>query len=330
MIANSRVNSALRATTGNRKMNRRHVLKTAASTAVGAGLLVSGATEAASEQATSARARPRSGDFVEAADGTKLAYTDWGSGRPIVFVHAWALPSQMWDYQRGPLSQQGLRCIAYDRRGHGRSSVPNRGYDCDTLADDLSALLTQLDLSDVTLVGHSFGGGEIVRYLTRHGSSRIAKVALVAPAATPFVMKTADNPHGIPAEKLEFFRTKILQEDFPKWLEDGKKAFFVADTSPSLQEWVMQLMLTTPLRVAIECNRVMTSTDFRAELPKISVPVLIVHGDKDASAPIDLTGRPTAKLIPNAQLKVYEGAPHGLFLTHKDRLNADLLGFIKG
>ena len=278
----------------------------------------------------SARARPRSGDFVEAADGTKLAYTDWGSGRPIVFVHAWALPSPMWDYQRGPLSQQGLRCVAYDRRGHGRSSVPNRGYDCDTLADDLSALLTQLDLSDVTLVGHSFGGSEIVRYLTRYGSGRIAKVALVAPVATPFVMKTADNPNGIPAEKLEFFRTKILQEDFPKWLEDGKKAFFVADTSPSLQEWVMQLMLTTPLRVAIECNRVMTSTDFRAELPKISVPVLIVHGDKDASAPIDLTGRPTAALIPNAQLKVYEGAPHGLFLTHKDRLNADLLGFIKG
>ena len=205
-----------------------------------------GATEAASEQAISARTRPRSGDFVEAADGTKLAYTDWGSGRPIVFVHAWALPSPMWDYQRGPLSQQGLRCIAYDRRGHGRSSVPNRGYDCDTLADDLSALLTQLDLSDVTLVGHSFGGSEIVRYLTRYGSGRIAKVALVAPVATPFVMKTADNPNGIPAEKLEFFRTKILQEDFPKWLEDGKKAFFVADTSPSLQEWVMQLMLTTP------------------------------------------------------------------------------------
>jgi non-heme chloroperoxidase len=311
-------------------MNRRHLLKSAASASFGAGVLVSGATETTSAQPASSRARPRGGDFVEAADGTRLAYTDWGGGRPIVFVHAWALPSAMWDYQRGPLSEQGLRCIAYDRRGHGRSSVPNGGYDCDTLADDLSALLTRLDLSDVTLVGHSFGGGEIVRYLTRHGSSRIAKVALVAPAATPFVMKTADNPNGIAAEKLEFFRTKVLQQDFPKWLEDGKKAFFVADTSLSLQDWVMGLMLTTPLRVAIECNRVMTSTDFRQELQKISVPVLIVHGDKDASAPIDLTGRPTAALIPNAQLKVYEGAPHGLFLTHKERLNTDLLGFIKG
>ena len=259
-----------------------------------------------------------------------LYYEDHGSGRPVVLIHGWPLSGASWERQVAALLPEGYRVVTYDRRGFGQSSKPTKGYDYDTLADDLSALLTQLDLSDVTLVGHSFGGGEIVRYLTRHGSSRVAKVALVAPAATPFVMKTADNPNGIPAEKLEFFRTKILQEDFPKWLEDGKKAIFVADTSPSLQDWVMRLMLTTPLRVAIECNRVMTSTDFRAELPKISVPVLIVHGDKDASAPIDLTGRPTAALIPNAQLKVYEGAPHGLFLTHKDRLNADLLGFIKG
>jgi non-heme chloroperoxidase len=205
--------------------------------------------------------------------------------------------------------------------------VPKRGYDCDSLADDLATLLNELDLNEVTLVGYSFGGGEIVRYLTRYGKSRIAKIALIAPAATPFVMKTSDNPNGVPAEKLELFRATI-QQDFPKWLQDGKKAFFVADTSPSLQDWVMQLMLTTPLRVAIECNRIMTSTDFRAELPRISVPALIVHGDKDASAPIDLTGRPTAALIPKAQFKVYEGAPHGLFLTHGDRLNADLLGFI--
>jgi len=223
-----------------------------------------------------------------------------------------------------------LRCIAYDRRGHGRSSKPNFGYDCDTLADDLSALLAELDLSGVTLVSHSFGSAEVVRYLSRHGAGRIAKIVLIAPAALPFVTKTTDNPNGIPAEQLEFFRTKVLQADFPKWLEDGKKAFFVAETSSSLQDWVKELMLSTPLPVAIETNRRISSTDFRKELRGITVPTLIIHGDKDASAPIDLTGRPTAALIPKAQFKVYEGAPHGIFLTHKDRLNADLLGFIKG
>jgi non-heme chloroperoxidase len=309
-------------------MDRRHMLKSAASSAVAAGVLTAVAADACRAQPAALRESLQSGDFVAAADGTRLAYTDWGAGQPVVFIHAWALPSPMWDYQRGPLSEQGLRCIAYDRRGHGHSSVPRGGYDCDTLADDLSALLTELDLHDVTLVSHSFGSGEVVRYLTRHGSSRIAKIALIAPAATPFVMKTADNPNGVAPEQLEFFRARIFQADFPKWLEDGKKAFFTADTSPSLQNWVMQLMLTTPLWVAVECNRQITSTDFRAELPGISVPTLIVHGDKDASAPIDQTGRPTAALVPNAQLKIYEGAPHGLFLTHKDRLNADLLDFI--
>ncbi len=309
-------------------MDRRNILKSAASTAVGVGMLTAVAPDAGGAQPAASAEELRGADFVKAGDGTRLAYTDWGAGKPLVFIHAWALPSPMWDYQRGPLSECGLRCIAYDRRGHGHSNVPRGGYDCDTLADDLSALMTQLDLRDVILVSHSFGSGEVVRYLTRHGSSRIAKIALIAPAATPFVMQTADNPNGVPPEQLEFFRTKILQADFPKWLEDGKKAFFTADTSPGLQNWVMQLMLTTPLRVAVECNRQITSTDFRGELPGISVPTLIIHGDRDVSAPIGQTGRPTAALIPNAELKIYEGAPHGLFLTHKDRLNADLLGFI--
>jgi non-heme chloroperoxidase len=311
-------------------MNRRNLMKSVASSAIGACLLGGMTDHAMNARAASPPARPPTGDFIETADGVKLAYTDWGSGQPVVFIHAWALPSPMWDYQIGTLSQADLRCIAYDRRGHGRSSKPGSGYDCDTLADDLSALLTQLDLRGVTLVSHSFGSGEIVRYLTRHGAGRVAKIVLIAPAALPFVMKTSDNPNGIPAEQLEFFRTHVLQADFPKWLEDGKQAFFVADTSQSLQEWVKQLMLTTPLPVALETNRRITSTDFRKELPGITVPTLIIHGDRDVSAPIDLTGRPTAALIPNAQFRIYEGAPHGIFLTHKDRLNGDLLGFIKG
>jgi non-heme chloroperoxidase len=311
-------------------MDRRTLMKSAASGAVGACLLGGMTDHAMNARAATLPAKPRIGDFIETPDGVKLAYTDWGSGKPVVFIHAWALPSPMWDYQIGALSQAGLRCIAYDRRGHGRSSKPGSGYDCDTLADDLAALLTQLDLHEVTLVSHSFGSGEVVRYLSRHGAGRIGKIVLIAPAALPFVMKTSDNPNGIAAEQLEFFRSHVLQADFPKWLEDGKQAFFVSDTSPSLQEWVKQLMLSTPLPVAIETNRRITSTDFRRELPGITVPTLIIHGDKDVSAPIDLTGRPTAALIPKAQLRVYEGAPHGIFLTHKDRLNADLLGFISG
>jgi non-heme chloroperoxidase len=311
-------------------MDRRTLMKSAASGAVGACLLGGMTDHAMNARAATLPAKPRIGDFIETPDGVKLAYTDWGSGKPVVFIHAWALPSPMWDYQIGALSQAGLRCIAYDRRGHGRSSKPGSGYDCDTLADDLAALLTQLDLHEVTLVSHSFGSGEVVRYLSRHGAGRIGKIVLIAPAALPFVMKTSDNPNGIAAEQLEFFRSHVLQADFPKWLEDGKQAFFVSDTSPSLQEWVKQLMLSTPLPVAIETSRRITSTDFRRELPGITVPTLIIHGDKDVSAPIDLTGRPTAALIPKAQLRVYEGAPHGIFLTHKDRLNADLLGFISG
>jgi non-heme chloroperoxidase len=187
-------------------MDRRTLMKSAASGAVGACLLGGMTDHAMNARAATLPAKPRLGDFIETPDGVKLAYTDWGSGKPVVFIHAWALPSPMWDYQIGALSQAGLRCIAYDRRGHGRSSKPGSGYDCDTLADDLAALLTQLDLHEVTLVSHSFGSGEVVRYLSRHGAGRIGKIVLIAPAALPFVMKTSDNPNGIAAEQLEFFR----------------------------------------------------------------------------------------------------------------------------
>jgi non-heme chloroperoxidase len=250
-------------------MNRRSLMKLAASNALSACLLAGMTDHAMNAHAATLPATPRLADFVDVADRVRLAFTDWGNGKPVVFIHAWALPSPMWDYQIGALASQGLRCIAYDRRGHGWSSKPGSGYDCDTLADDLSALLTQLDLHEVTLVSHSFGSAEVVRYLTRHGAGRIAKIVLIAPAALPFVMKTADNPNGIPEEQLEVFRSKVLQADFPKWLEDGKKAFFVAETSPSLQDWVKALMLTTPLPVALETNRRVTATDFRKELPGI-------------------------------------------------------------
>src|ERR1700735_5023086 len=169
-------------------MDRRTLLKSTLSTTLSAGLLAANAPPPVASRPTS-----DIGDFIEATPSVKLAFTDWGTGKPVVFIHAWALPSAMWDYQISALSGNGLRCIAYDRRGHGRSSRPGGGYDCDMLADDLAALLTTLDLCRVTLGSHSFGCAEVVRYLTRHGSARIEKIALIAPAATPFVTRTADN-----------------------------------------------------------------------------------------------------------------------------------------
>jgi non-heme chloroperoxidase len=265
---------------------------------------------------------------IQTRDGVALHYRDWGEGKPVLFLHAWALPSDMWNYQMVPLSESGLRCIAYDRRGHGRSSDPGRGYDFDTLADDLATVLETLDLREVTLVGHSFASGEMVRYLTRHGPERVARLVFVAPAATPFLLRTADNPDGVDGSVFEHFRQNLLLRDYPKWLEDNARPFFVAETSRDMMDWVKGMMLRASMKALIECNRAMTSTDFRPELPRIAVPTLVIHGDKDASAPIDLTGRRTAELIRGAELKVYEGAPHGLFITHMDRLNTDLLTFL--
>jgi len=308
-------------------MDRRHILKSAAGVA-GAAIAACGPTSEARQAPLPPVPRAR-GPYVEARDGQQLFCKDWGAGAPVVFLAAWALPSDMWDYQMVPLSEQGLRCIAYDRRGHGRSSHAGTGYDYSVLADDLAAVLDGFDLRQVTLVGMSMAGGEMVRYLTRHGDRRIARLVFVATAATPFRQQTADNPGGIPAERAELFRRHVLLRDYPNWMEENRQPFFVAETSRQMQEWVRGMMLRTSMKALVECNRSMTSTDFRAELPKITVPTLLIHGDKDVSAPLDLTGRPTARLIPRARLEVYEGAPHGLFLTHMERLTRDILAFAK-
>jgi pimeloyl-ACP methyl ester carboxylesterase len=234
----------------------------------------------------------------------------------------------MWAYQMMPLAHAGFRCIAFDRRGHGRSSDPGRGYDFDTLSDDLAAVMERLDLHGVTLIGHSMGCGEILRYLTRHGSGRVARVALLAPT-TPFLLKTTDNTNGIDRAVFESLRAGWLR-DYPKWLGENARPFVVPETSAEILQWAIMLMLQTSMQAVIECNVAVTETDLRAELPRIDRPTLVIHGTKDVSAPIDLSGRVTAKLIPGAQLQVYEGAPHGLFLTHIERLNQDLLRFIRG
>ena len=277
----------------------------------------------AHDMTTTAPARPR---FIETSGGVRLAYRDWGEGRPVVFVHSWGVNAEMWDYQAAELLDHGLRCIAFDRRGHGGSDDPGRGYDADTLADDLAAVMEALDLREATLVGHSMGCGEIVRYLSRHGDARVARVVLLAPT-TPFLLKTADNPAGIDQALFEAGRA-VWRQDFPKWVADNTDPFFTADTSPAMKQWGAGMLLKTPLPVLLACNRMAAETDFRPDLRAIKKPAMVIHGDRDVSAPLELTGRPTAEMIPGARLAVYEGAPHGLFVTHMQRLNVDLLAFI--
>jgi non-heme chloroperoxidase len=267
--------------------------------------------------------------YVRTHDGVELFYRDWGSGRPLVFLAGWTLSSDMWAYQMQPLTERGFRCVAYDRRAHGRSSDPGRGYEFDTLADDLAAVLDALDLQGATVVAHSFASGEIVRYLTLHGVARVARVVLLAPAAVPFLLKTPDNPHGVDAAVFEELR-RAFARNFPEWAEANAAPYFVADTPRSVVDWTLGLMTQTSLQAAVELSKIQTSTDFRPELAQIRIPVLVVHGDRDASAPLALTGKPASAQIPNARLRVYEGAPHGLYITHADRLNRDIAEFAGG
>ena len=267
--------------------------------------------------------------YIRTADHVRLFYRDWGTGQPVVFLAGWTLSSDMWAYQMAPLVEAGCRCIAYDRRSHGRSSDPGRGYDFDTLADDLAAVLEALDLQNVTLVGHSFASGEMVRILTRHGRRRIARLVFVAPAATPFPRKTADNPSGIDGALFEQVRAAIARS-LPDWAEANAVPYFTPGTSRAIFDWTLRMMSQTSHYAALEMNRHGTSTDFRRELAEVKVPSLVLHGDRDASAPLEMTGRPTAALIPGARLKVYEGAPHGLYFTHAAEVNRDILAFAQG
>jgi non-heme chloroperoxidase len=280
-----------------------------------------------SHSAESPKAKPFRTPYIETTQGTTLFYKDWGKGKPVVLAAAWCFNSAAWDYQTNFLCAKGLRCVAYDRRGHGRSSQPSDGYDFDTLSDDLAEVMEQLDLRNVTLVGHSMGAGEIVRYLSRHGQDRVARIILLAPS-TPFLLKTPDNPDGVDQHAFEQARA-VAGNDFPKFMWDLTPAFFVPGTSPELMKWAASLVLQCPLKVALDCHRAFSETDFRPDLARVNVPTLIIQGTADASAPLDLTGRKTAKLIRGSKLIVYEGAPHGLIFTHKDRLNNDLLEFIQ-
>lgn len=276
---------------------------------------------------TTTNGRPAGPNYVRTLDGVDLFFRDWGTGEPVLFVGGWSLPSDSWQYQMLSLLDQGYRVIAFDRRGHGRSGDPGHGYDFDTLADDIAAVIDALDLRGVTLIGHSMGCNEIVRYIARHGSERIKKVALLGPM-TPYLVKAADNPDGIDASYFEFFRSQQLMGDFPQWVDDNMVPFVHAETPQGMKDWLKQLAFTASLHALRECNRALEEADLRGDLREIDVPVLIIAGDSDASAPLHLTARPTAALLRHAQLKVYEGAPHGMFITDMDRVNADLLEFI--
>ena len=271
--------------------------------------------------------------FIETADGTCLFFKDWGTGDPVVLIHGWPFNADMWEYTMTALVDEGLRCVAYDRRGFGRSSQPGTGYDYDTLADDLAALLERLDLRRVTLVGFSMGGGEVARYLSRHGAGRVARAALVG-SIVPGVLRTADNPDGIDESVFDFM-VAALRQDRPRFFADGVPGVFGAglpgnEVSPDLLRWAVGLGLQASPKATIDCVRAFSRADFRADLAAFTMPTLIVHGDQDASTPIDATARAAARAIPQSRLLVYEGAPHGLFLTEKDRLNRDLLAFVRG
>lgn len=270
--------------------------------------------------------------YQNPADGTTLAYQDYGTGTPIVFVAGWSLPGDMWEYQMHFFLEQGYRCVLPDRRGHGLSDRPSGGYDVDTRADDLAALLEQLDLRDVTLVAHSGGGGEVVRYLSRHGSERVARIALLAPAI-PFMTATDDNPAGLPAWAVAA-AVQELRTDRPKWFADRAQGYFATHlrpgTSQAMVDVELQRCLSASPYAAVEVQRHVFGTDHRPDVAALTVPTLILHGLADQSIPIEVSSREAVKLAPHAVLKEYPDAGHGLYLTHQAEVNGEILEFIKG
>jgi non-heme chloroperoxidase len=270
--------------------------------------------------------------YFTTGDGTRLFYEDWGHGRPVVLVSTWAMSSGMWENQVPFLTQHGLRCVTYDRRGTRRSDAASDGYDFDTLADDAAALIDHLGLREATLVGHSMGTGEVTRYMARHGAEgKVTKIALLS-SITPCVRWSEDNPDGAPEAAYEAVASQIAGDRARYWSSWPGALFGTHLGNPISAEtigWAVRDAMETPMMVALRTWHSIFHTDFRADLPGLTVPALIVHGSADQNAIPSLTGRRTAGLIPDSVYKEYQGAAHGLFITHKDQLNADLLAFVK-
>jgi non-heme chloroperoxidase len=263
-------------------------------------------------------------------DGTEIYYKDWGSGQPVVFSHGWPLSSDAWEDQMFFLASRGYRCIAHDRRGHGRSSQPWNGNDMDTYADDLAELVDHLDLKHAIHVGHSTGGGEVTRYIRRHGTKRVAAAVLIG-AVPPLMLKTPANPEGTPLEVFDGLRSSV-HSDRQQFFKDLSVPFYGANrpdakVSQGLRDsfWLQGMMCGFP--AAYECIKAFSETDFTEDCKQMDVPTLIIHGDDDQIVPIKASAMLSSKLIKNSELKIYKGAPHGLCSTMKDRVNDDLLAF---
>ena len=269
--------------------------------------------------------------FIKTATNVKLYVKDYGSGDPVILIHGWPLSNEMWEYQIENLVSNNYRVIAYDRRGFGKSSQPWNGYDYDTLTDDLKAIIDQLELENITLVGFSMGGGEVVRYLSRYAGKNVSKIVLIS-SVTPFLAQSTENPEGRSEEKNEDTQHAI-SEDRLGFLEDFGKNFFGVNfitsviSTPLLEYYRMLASFASP-HATLECAKSFASADFRDELASINVPALIIHGNSDKIVPIEISSEKTAKLITNNKFIIYDGAPHGLFYTEKDKLNTDLLEFL--
>ncbi len=268
------------------------------------------------------------------SDGVEIYYKDWGAGQPIVFCHGWPLDADSWESQMIFFADKGYRCIAHDRRGHGRSSQPWDGNDMDHYADDLAQLLDLLDVKNAVLFGFSTGGGEVARYIGRHGTKRLAKAGLIS-SVPPLMLKTEDNPLGLPIDVFDGIRAAQLANRSQLYMDIPSGPFYGYNrpgATPSqgiIQAWWMQGMLGGH-KNTYDSIKAFSETDFREDLKKFDIPTLIIHGDDDQIVPIDAAGRASAKLIKDSKLIVYEGAPHGLTDTHKDKVNADMLAFVKG
>jgi non-heme chloroperoxidase len=271
-------------------------------------------------------------DTITTSDDTRIYFKDWGSGQPVVFSHGWPLNADAWDDQMMFLATRGYRCIAHDRRGHGRSSQPWNGHDMDTYADDLAMLADTLDLRNAIHVGQSTGGGEVARYIGRHGTKRVAKAVLIS-AIPPLMLQTPANPGGLPLKNFDELRAGVLT-DRSQFFRDLSGPFYGANrpgarVSQGLRDTFWLQGMQAGFNAAYECIKVFSETDLTEDLKKIDVPTLILHGDDDQIVSIADSALLSAKIVKNATVKVYKGAPHGMPATHKDRINADLLAFFR-
>jgi non-heme chloroperoxidase len=272
--------------------------------------------------------------YIKTRDGTSLFVKDWGQGRPVVLIHGWPLSADSWDPQAMALADAGYRVIAYDRRGFGRSDQPWSGYDYDTLSDDLADVMAETGVTDnAALIGFSMGGGEVARYMSRHGGKGVTQVGLIG-SVVPYMLQTDDNPDGVPQAQLQEI-TDNIKTDRPKFFRTFFDQFYGVGfiTSPVSEETLdlsWNTAMLAGLKPTLASAESFGTTDFRPDLPSITVPTLVIHGTADQTVPIDATGRAVAKALPNATLIEYDGAPHGLFATESDRLTGDLLEFLGG